>query len=191
MKIILASKSERRKQLLNLLNLNFITISADIDESKYVNDNIKPEELCKKLAYLKAKKISIDNPDSIVIGGDTIVVINNEILGKPTDKNNAFEMLTKLKGNKHSVITGISIQCKNEKISHTFYEKTIVTFNDYTNNDISYYINNFHPFDKAGSYGIQDWSSIFVKNINGCFYNVVGLPISTFYENFKKLGLNK
>jgi len=191
MKIILASKSDRRKQLLRLLNFNFTTISADINESNYLKNVISPEKFCSKLASVKAHRISIDHPNSIVIGGDTIVVINNEILGKPKDKNNAFEMLTKLKDKKHAVLTGISIQCKAKNISHTFYDKTVVTFNNYSDEEIYYYINNFHPFDKAGSYGIQDWSSIFVKKIDGCFYNVVGFPISKFYTNFKELGLNK
>ena len=189
MKIILASKSDRRKQLLSSLNLNFTTISADINESRYLKNNMSPEKFCSKLAYIKAHKISTDNPNSIVIGGDTIVVINNEILGKPKDKKNAFEMLTKLRAKKHLVLTAISIQCKEKNISHTFHDKTVVTFNNYTNKEIHYYINNFHPFDKAGSYGIQDRSSIFVKKIDGCFYNVVGFPISKFYANFKELGL--
>ena len=116
MKIILASESKRRKKLLNLLNLNFTVTAANIDESKYLNNTLNPKELCSKLAYLKANKISANNTNKIIIGGDTIVVIDNEILGKPKDQNDAFKMLNKLNNKKHSVITGISIQCKKEGI---------------------------------------------------------------------------
>ena len=191
MKIILASESKRRKDLLKLLNFDFITIAANIDESKIFNLNLKPEEACTELAFLKAKKVSLKNNDKIVIGGDTIVVVGNEVLGKPSDKVSAFKMLNKLSNKTHEVITGISIQYKNKDIVSNFHEKTYVTFNKLNNDDINYYINNNHPYDKAGSYGIQDWSSIFVKKIEGCFYNVVGFPISKFYFNFKKLELNK
>ena len=156
MKIILASESKRRKDLLKLLNFDFITIAANIDESKIFNLNLKPEEACTELASLKATKVSLKNNDKIVIGGDTIVVVGNEVLGKPNDKVSAFKMLNKLSNKTHEVVTGISIQYKNKDIVSNFYEKTYVTFNKLNYNDINYYINNYHPYDKAGSYGIQD-----------------------------------
>ena len=189
MKIILASKSPRRIQLLKLLNFNFIVCKSNLDESKFGNNN-DPQKFCQELAFLKANEISNKYPEDIVIGGDTIVVINNKILGKPIDKNDAFSILKKLNNKTHFVLTGVSIQCKKDNISHSFYEQTKVTFNKISDDDIKYYIKNYNPFDKAGSYGIQDWSSIFVKKINGCFYNVIGFPISKFYIEFNKLNLN-
>ena len=190
MKIILASESKRRKQLLKLLNFNFEICPSNLDESKLTkNDN--PQHFCQKLAFLKANKISKQYTNDIIIGGDTIVVLNNEILGKPIDIDEAFTILKKLNNKTHSVFTGVSIQCKNQNISHSFYEKTNVTFNKLNDDDFKHYIKNYKPFDKAGSYGIQDWSAIFVKKINGCFYNVVGFPISKFHKEFKKLDLYK
>ena len=191
MNLVLASESKRRQQLLKLLNINFKVSPSNIDESKIIKNNYNPNLLCEKLAYLKAQKVKHLYPNDIIIGGDTIVVIKNEILGKPTSKDNAFKMLKKLNNRTHSVITGVSIQCKLKNISHTFHEITNVTFKKITKQDIEYYIEKCQPYDKAGSYGIQDWSAIFVKKIDGCFYNVVGFPISKFHYEFKKLGLYK
>ena len=191
MNIILASKSQRRKDLLKMIDIPFRSYPSNFDESTISKKNLKPIDLCKKLAFLKAKKISQKFKSDLVIGGDTIVTINNEILGKPKDKFEAHQMLDKLSGQTHSVYTGISIQCINKKISKTFYEKTKVTFYQLSKREIDYYISNYNPYDKAGSYGIQDMSSIFVDKIDGCFYNVVGLPISKFFKEVKKLDIIK
>ena len=191
MNIILASKSQRRKDLLKMIDIPFRSYPSNFDESTISNKNLKPIDLCKKLAFLKAKKISQKFKSDLVIGGDTIVTINNEILGKPKDKFEAHQMLNKLSGQTHSVYTGISIQCINKKILKTFYEKTKVTFYQLSKREIDYYISNYNPYDKAGSYGIQDMSSIFVDKIDGCFYNVVGLPISRFFKELKKLDIIK
>jgi len=191
MNIILASKSQRRKDLLKMINIPFRSYPSNIDESIISNKYTKPIDLCKGLAFLKAKKISQKFKSDLVIGGDTIVVIDNEILGKPKDKFEAHKMIDKLSGQTHSVYTGISIQCIDEKILKTFYEKTKVTFYKLSKREIDYYISNYNPYDKAGGYGIQDMSSIFVDKIDGCFYNVVGLPISKFFKELKKLDIIK
>ncbi|MAV59385.1 MAG: septum formation protein Maf [Candidatus Marinimicrobia bacterium] len=191
MNIILASKSQRRKDLLKMIDIPFKSYASNIDESIISSKYPKPIDLCRKLAILKAKKISQKFKSDLVIGGDTIVAINNEILGKPKNKFEAHQMLDKLSGQTHLVFTGISIQCIDKKILKTFYEKTKVTFNNLSKRDINYYISNCNPYDKAGGYGIQDMSSIFVDKIDGCFYNVVGLPISKFYKELKKLDIIK
>ena len=191
MNIILASTSQRRKDLLRMINIPFKAYSSDLDESLISRNLLKPIDLCTTLAFLKAKKISQNFKSDLVIGGDTIVVINDEILEKPKDKYQARNMLIQLSGQTHSVFTGISIQCIDKKILKTFYEETKVTFNKLSNKEIDFYIKNCNPYDKAGGYGIQDWSSLFVDKIDGCFYNVVGLPISKFFKELKNLDIIK
>ena len=191
MNIILASTSQRRKDLLRMINIPFKAHSSDLDESLISRNHLKPIDLCTTLAFLKAKKISQNFRSDLVIGGDTIVVINDEILEKPKDKYQARNMLIQLSGQTHSVFTGISIQCIDKKILKTFYEETKVTFNKLSNKEIDFYIENCNPYDKAGGYGIQDWSSLFVDRIDGCFYNVVGLPISKFFKELKNLDIIK
>jgi septum formation protein len=186
MNIILASKSPRRKQLLAQIGLKFDIVSSDVDEN-IVHYRNNPAEYCQELAKLKSEKVSKMNSNSLVIGADTIVVIDNIVLGKPKGKIDAFNMLQLLSGKTHHVFTGVSIQNMARDISISFFSETAVTFHKLNNSDIEYYINNFFPFDKAGSYGIQDWSSIFVKEISGCYYNVVGFPISKFYQEIKNL----
>ena len=191
MNIILASTSQRRKDLLRMINIPFKAYSSDLDESLISRNLLKPIDLCTTLAFLKAKKISQNFKSDLVIGGDTIVVINDEILEKPKDQYQARNMLIQLSGQTHSVFTGISIQCIDKKILKTFHEETKVTFNKLSNKEIDFYIENCNPYDKAGGYGIQDWSSLFVDKIDGCFYNVVGLPISKFFKELKNLDIIK
>ena len=172
-----------------MIGFKFKTCAPNIDESALLNQDLSPIKLCEGLASLKAKKISSKFNNDIIISGDTIVSIDNDILGKPQNNSEAYKMLDKLNNKTHTVFTGISIQCQNKKIIHTFHESTRVTFNKISQDDIMFYIDNFDPYDKAGSYAIQDWSSIFVKKINGCFYNVVGFPLSKFFREFNKLEL--
>ena len=179
MKIILASKSPRRIELFKNINLDFNSINPKINEKKF--SLIKsPSRYCMKLAEIKASTIHLKYADSLVIGADTIVYLNKSILEKPKNKKEAFNTLKKLSDKTHSVYTGVSIYTKNTKL--IFFDKTNVTFYPLSNNTINHYINNYNPFDKAGSYGIQDWSKIFIKKINGCYYNVVGFPIAKFYK---------
>ena len=180
MNIILASKSPRRIEIFKSMNIDFKSINADINENKYSYIN-NPSQHCMKLAKLKASKIFSKNLNSIIIGADTIVYINHQILGKPKNKKNAFNILKELSDKTHYVYTGVAIKCKNYNLN--FYDKTSVTFYPLTDEIINYYINNFNPLDKAGAYGIQDWSKVFIKKINGCYYNVVGFPIAKFYQH--------
>ena len=184
-KIILASKSSRRKQLLSRILDDFMIIDSNLDESKIKID--EPSKYCRNLSYLKAKAVSKNFKNDIIIGADTIVYLNNIILGKPKDYNEAFNMLKKLSGQTHTVFTGVSILSINKKININFSEKTNVTFYDIPDNQIDWYIKNNNPYDKAGSYGIQDGSQLFVKVINGNYENVIGLPISKIYRYFIEL----
>tara|TARA_Y100000768_G_scaffold182975_2_gene137107 strand:+ start:2189 stop:2773 length:585 start_codon:yes stop_codon:yes gene_type:complete len=185
LKIILASKSSRRKQLLSRIINDFKVIDSKVDESKVKID--EPSKYCKKLAQLKAGKISQNYNNDIIIGADTIVYLKKVILGKPKDYNEAFNMLKQLSGETHTVYTGVSILSIKKKIDINFSEKTNVTFYNISDNQIDWYIKNNNPYDKAGSYGIQDGSQLFVKAIKGNYENVIGLPISKIYRYFIEL----
>ena len=183
MKIILASKSPRRKEILKKITNNFKVHPSNFDESSIpINDN--PEKYCKDLALYKAADISNKFPDKYIIGADTIVYCNNKILGKPKNNLDAKEHLLLLSNKEHIVYTAVALVNKSKKIKKSFIAKTNVLFYELNINDVNYYIENYKPFDKSGSYAIQDWSSIFVKKINGCFYNVVGFPLSKFHKLF-------
>ena len=184
-KIILASKSSRRKQLLSRILDDFKIINSNLDESKIKIDD--PAKYCRNLSYLKAKTVSKNFKNDIIIGADTIVFLNNTILEKPKDYNEAFNMLKRLSGQTHTVFTGVTILSINNKVNINFSEKTNVTFYDISDNQIDWYIKNNNPYDKAGSYGIQDGSQLFVKAINGNYENVIGLPISKIYRYFIEL----
>lgn len=173
--IILASGSPRRKELLSLITENFKILPADIDE------NICEEvELLKQPQYLAEKKARFvfenGHQNDIVIGSDTGVFIDGKMLGKPTDSENAKQMLRQLSGRKHIVITGCSIISKDRCIS--FSEETIVDFYKLSDEEIDEYISTNEPLDKAGAYGIQGKGATLVKRIEGDYYNVVGLPVA-------------
>ena len=189
MKFILASSSPRRRELLLRLQTPFDIILPDVDES-IIPPEGSPETYCTALAELKANDISQHYPNNLVIGSDTIVVLDNNIMGKPEDKAMAQNMLETLSGKTHHVYTGVCLKWADKNIHHLFAEITMVTFRELSDADINHYIESCPPYDKAGSYGIQDWSAVFVKEIKGCYDNVVGFPISRFYEELKKLGIN-
>ena len=189
MKFILASSSPRRQELLLRLQTPFDIILPDVDES-IIPPEGSPETYCTALAELKANDISQHYPNNLVIGSDTIVVLDNNIMGKPEDKTMAQNMLKTLSGKTHHVYTGVCLKWADKNIHHLFAEITMVTFRELSEADINHYIESCPPYDKAGSYGIQDWSAVFVKEIKGCYDNVVGFPISRFYEELKKLGIN-
>ena len=189
MKFILASSSPRRQYLLKRLQTPFDVILPDVDESIIISDG-NPETYCTALSELKANDISQHYTGELVIGADTIVVLGDEILGKPNDKAAAEYMLQTLSGKTHQVYTGVCLKWTEQNIHHLFAEITTVTFRDLDKNDIDHYIESCPPYDKAGAYGIQDWSAVFVKEIRGCYDNVVGFPISRFYQELKKLGIN-
>ncbi|MEJ2618449.1 MAG: Maf family protein, partial [Ignavibacteriaceae bacterium] len=176
--VYLASKSPRRKKLLNQLNIKFKVIDVHINEESINGES--PAGMVKRLSNEKLAKAREKVNDGVIITADTIVVINNEILGKPKDKNDAEKILKKLSGRTHTVYTGYSVfNCRNNKII-TDYEKTSVTFRKLLQDEIKNYIASGTPMDKAGAYGIQDdFGAVFIKKINGDYYNVVGLPLSS------------
>ena len=180
--IILASGSPRRKQLLEQIDLEFEVVPSQIYEDFSLN--LSPADFVEYYAQEKAKDVANSYLDKWVIGADTIVVFESHILGKPKNEKDSFQMLKRLSGNTHQVITGVSIQNIKQDISDSFHERTNVTFNTLSDNIINYYIETYKPFDKAGSYGIQDWFSVCVNRIDGCFYNVMGFPLSRFYSHF-------
>ncbi|MFE8703449.1 Maf family protein [Cytobacillus sp. FJAT-54145] len=184
--LILASSSPRRKELLENLQLTFEVSSSDVDES--YDPKLTPEEIVMELAFRKASFVSQKHPSAYVLGSDTVVVAGNEVLGKPQEKSDAFQMLKKLSGSTHSVYTGVAITRENESIK--FFEKTDVTFWELTEDEIHGYIQTGEPFDKAGGYGIQGFGSMLVKEIKGDYFSVVGLPVSKTARELKKLGFD-
>jgi septum formation protein len=184
-KIILASKSPRRRELLSNLGINFDVITLETDES--YPPNMPVNEVAAYLALKKAEPFTAEKfPSHLIITADTIVCIENEILGKPQNRQHAIEMLKKLSGNDHKVITGVCLSTPNEK--KCFTSSTTVHFRTLSNNEIEYYIDNYMPFDKAGAYGIQEWIGfVAVERIEGSYFNVMGLPIQKLYEELCKI----
>ena len=180
--IILASESPRRRALLRQIGLDFAVKISGIDED--ISIDLPPNQLAEHFARKKAHAIAVDYPNQLVIGADTIVVFDGQILGKPKDNEHSYQMLSTLSGNTHQVITGVALQLRDKNLDETFHAVTNVTFNTLSDRDKYYYIDTYKPFDKAGSYGIQDWFSVCVNRIDGCFYNVMGFPLSSFYSHF-------
>jgi len=185
MKFILASKSPRRKELLKKIGFKFKVLDSKIDESIISKKNT-PHNYSMQLANLKAESISRNYPEYTVIGADTIVVINKTILNKPENIKQAKEMLGLLSGNDHKVITGVSLKNKSLRIDESFYDTSFIKFYKLSEKEINHYVTVYKPFDKAGSYGIQDYASLFVREIRGSYDNIVGFPISKFYQILKK-----
>ena len=183
-KIILASNSPRRKELLAGIDVDFsVRVIDGIDESY-------PADLPTKdiATYISQKKADVYRqvmaPDELVITADTIVVLDNIVMGKPYDEADACHMLQALSGRTHQVITGVTLTAINRQIS--FSVETDVTFKDFTDVEIQYYVSHYHPLDKAGAYGIQEWiGHIGVTALNGSYFNVMGLPVQRIYEALK------
>ncbi|MBK54071.1 MAG: septum formation protein Maf [Candidatus Marinimicrobia bacterium] len=186
-RIILASKSPRRIDILKKINLDFKVIPSNIIEDF---DKTNPSTLVQTCAFEKAKKISGENLNNFVIGADTVVLLDKKIMGKPRNINESREMLGMLSGKTHKVFTGVSIQNINKNINELFYSMTEVELYSISDTVIDYYIKNYKPSDKAGSYGIQDWFSSQIKKINGCYYNVMGLPLSKVFKCLYDLSMN-
>lgn len=184
--IILASKSPRRAQLLGELGVQF-TIGTKEGVEEVFPEGLSNVEVAKYLSELKASIYENDVVDTnkLVITSDTIVCLGNEVLGKPGDKAHAIEMLSKLSGKQHSVITGVTILGSNKKT--TFSVETKVNFKDLTIDEIEYYVDHYKPYDKAGAYGIQEWiGMIGIEKIEGSYFNVVGLPVQKLYSELLK-----
>ena len=181
-RIILASKSPRRRELMEMLKLPFEIIVSDIDEQiDYDNDLVKEIE---KLSFRKADAVYQENKDALVIGSDTIVKIGNDVLGKPKSVEQAKEMLRELSDNTHEVVTGVTIIC-NDQVE-TFSSVANVTFYPLSEEEIDEYVKTNEPMDKAGSYAIQGDGAKFIRSIEGDFYTIVGLPVGELYHRLKK-----
>ena len=184
--IFLASKSPRRKKLLKQLNLKFKSVDLHFHEK--INDGENPIFLVKRLSLEKLNKALLKIKKGIIITADTIVVIDNQILGKPKNKIDARRILKKLSGRTHNVYTGYSIYNSDNNKIITDFEKTLVTFRKLTDYEINDYISTGSPMDKAGAYGIQDdFGAVFIEKINGCYYNVVGLPLAKVYHSLLRI----
>lgn len=184
-KIILASNSPRRKELLSDLDLEYdIVVLPDIDES-YPQD-IKKEEVAVYIAEKKAKAYtSLLVPNSLVITADTIVVLGEKILGKPIDEADAKDMLRQLSGKTHQVVTGVCLTTLEKQRSFSVISD--VRFSELNNSEIEYYVSKYKPLDKAGAYGIQEWIGyVGVEYISGSYFNVMGLPVQRLYQELKK-----
>ena len=187
LKFILASASERRKELLSRIVRDFEVRVSDFDEdSVQVNNGI--EKYVKILSEGKAKSVALNcSKDSIIIGADTIVVIDNKVLGKPKDKNDAFRMLKALSNNVHRVYSGVTVINNTTKVIKSECLYTEVYFSELSDEEIWKYIDTEECLDKAGAYGIQGFGGVFVKRINGCYYNVVGLPLNLLNKMIKEV----
>jgi len=184
--LYLASGSPRRKRLLKQLDLNLKTFSVDLDEEIF--DGEHPVQTVKRLAEHKMDLALSKVKEGIIITADTIVVLNKEVIGKPKNKKDAFRILKKLSGNTHKVYTGFAIVNTVSGNRIVDYEMTKVTFRELIDKEIKDYINTGSPMDKAGAYGYQDdFGSVFVKSINGCYYNVIGLPLAKVYNSLKEI----
>lgn len=183
--MILASKSPRRKEILEEFGFKFkIEAKETLEESKKEN----PKDFVMEIALEKAMVVAEDNYEEWIVAADTVVVYNNKILGKPKNEEEAKEVLKSLSSHSHEVYTGVAIVNKQKNINVTFTELTKVYFKNISDQEINWYVETKEPLDKAGSYGIQGKGSILIEKIEGDFYNVMGFPISKFYEEMKKLG---
>ena len=178
---ILASQSPRRQYLLRELGFDFNILVPGVDE--VYPEGMRPEEIAIYLAELKANSLDLSllEDHTIVITADTIVYLGNEVLGKPVDYSDAVAMLGKLSGKRHDVITAVCLVSKMKR--KVFHVLSSVYFKELSAEEIEYYISNFHPYDKAGGYGIQEWIGyIGIDKIEGSFFNVMGLPVKELYE---------
>lgn len=182
--LILASQSPRRHQMLKELGLDFKIQTKDVEE--VYPDHLKGEEIPVYLAKLKAEAFVLDmNEKELVITADTIVCVDDMVLGKPKDRADAVKMLKMLSGRSHQVISGVCLKSKEKEA--TFSTTTNVHFKELSLEEIDYYIDNYKPFDKAGAYGIQEWIGfVGIDGIEGSYFNVVGLPIQRLYQELSK-----
>lgn len=188
MKIILASQSPRRKELLDRMGIqDFETISPNVDESAF--HGLPPEELVRRLSAEKAAAVAGKvGKDAIVIAADTVVALEGAVLGKPADELDAFKMLSALSGVRHQVYTGVTVCRGGEK--QTAHEVTDVTFRELSEREIEDYISTGEPMDKAGAYGIQGYGALLIQGISGDYYNVMGLPVCRLSGMLSRFGVD-
>lgn len=186
MKLLLASQSPRRKELLSSLGFEFEVVKIDCEE--LLPENIKIEEAAAYLSELKADAFRNLVADEVLLTSDTVVAIDKQILGKPKDETDAQNMLRSLSGRTHQVYTGITVKTADKIFTET--DVADVTFDEITDDEIQYYIQNYKPFDKAGSYGIQEWLGMAkIKSLTGSFYTIMGLPTHLVYKILKEISV--
>lgn len=188
MKIILASQSPRRKELLERMGIkDFETISPNVDERAF--HGLPPEELVRRLSAEKAAAVAGKvGEDAVVIAADTVVALEGAVLGKPADELDAFKMLSALSGVRHQVYTGVTVCRGGEK--QTAHEVTDVTFRELSEREIEDYISTGEPMDKAGAYGIQGYGALLIQGISGDYYNVMGLPVCRLSGMLSRFGVD-
>ena len=188
MDIILASKSPRRRALLEQMGVrDFRIVTPDIDE--HMDRDLPPAELVRQISLEKAQAVAAQaDPNTVVIAADTVVALDGVVLGKPADKEEAFRMLSLLSGNRHQVYTGLTVLRGEQVFSQ--WEETSVTFRPLTAEEIEAYIATGEPMDKAGAYGIQGYGALFIEGISGDYYNVMGLPVCRLGQILGQLGMN-
>ncbi len=182
-RIILASQSPRRQELIGYILSEYEVIVSAVEET--LPDGIAPEEVPEYLAGVKAQAVAAEHPDDVVIGADTVVILDGQVLGKPKDADDAFHMLRSLSGKAHTVITGCAI-LQDGRMT-TFSDHTRVEFYPLSDREILDYIATGEPFDKAGAYGIQGRGSVLVKRIEGDFFNVMGLPVARLKREMERV----
>ena len=186
MQIILASGSPRRRELFSQLGLDFEVVIPHVDESTRIGEH--PEDFCSRISMDKALRIAHNNMNALVIAADTIVVVDDRILGKPENKKEAAEYLMLLENRMHDVYTGYTIINRQKNITRAI--RTRVFFRSMTAGEVSWYVSTGEPMDKAGAYAVQGTGSVFIDKIEGSYTNVIGLPLSDLYHDLKIFGLN-
>ncbi|MEL7610017.1 MAG: Maf family protein [Bacillota bacterium] len=184
MELILASVSPRRRELLEMIGLEFSIIPSDVDEGI---DEADPGRLVERLAHLKASSVRQGRKDCCVIGSDTVVVLDGKIIGKPGDERDAERILKLLRGRTHTVYTGLAVL--SDEYSFVSHDKTLVTFAAMTDAQINAYVASGEPLDKAGAYGIQGVGGVFVERVEGCYFTVIGMPLPMLYRALTPLGI--
>lgn len=186
-RLVLASASPRRSALLSQIGLTFEVRPSDIVEPPYnIHSNNPASEVTQKLALMKAAAVAQHFDDALIIGADTLVSLDGELLGKPTDDADAFRMLTHLSGTCHEVVTGVALVNARTEREIVWSETTQVYFRELQSTEIDAYIASGEASDKAGAYGIQGRGAAFVRRIEGCYFNVVGLPLASLIEHFNE-----
>ena len=184
-KVILASKSPRRKSILEQVGLKFSIVASDFDETKIKFKT--PQEMVKKLSFEKAKIVATKYPKTVIIGADTTVIFKKEIIGKPKSKQDAIRILKLLSGNTHEIVTGFTVMEGKKSITGHVVSKA--KFKKLSDAEIRAYVATNEPMDKAGGYGIQDKGGLFIESITGDYFNVVGLPIFAVSKALKEFGV--
>jgi septum formation protein len=187
-KIILASSSPRRKQLLKKFGLTFTVVSSNIEE--IFNPRLKPRHQVEELASQKAEAVASEFSDAIIIGADTLVALEDEVLGKPKDKREAKRMLKKLQGRVHSIVTGFVLIDTDSGRKIIKSVETKVWFRKLSSREINAYLEREKPYDKAGAYAMQDLGAIFIEKIDGDYFSAVGLPLYALAKGLQKLGIS-